>query len=100
MEDIRTVITTIPSLDTVIVESQGKRYIADELAIREIQHRVADGRLDKREVRVFDVDKKGKEYEMIWREDGKFKNEFTCNILSANTDATFELIRLMKKKQK
>ena len=48
------------------------------------------------DIKVFDMDNKCNEYEMVFRTDGSFKNNFTSNILSVNAELTLKLIRLKR----
>ena len=81
-----------PSKDVVKVTYGDRVFVATEEDIRHMQVLVKKGDLQLGLFKVYDVDKNGKEYEVVMRQDGIFENTFTCNILTFNSDLTFELL--------
>ena len=90
MKYINSVIEGFIPHDVVQVEYKGVRYLASECEVRKIQIMYADK--TERGIKVFDIDKNGVEYEMEFREDGKFSNSFTSNIFDLAFDLVFNIL--------
>jgi len=91
MKSIGTILS-IPQPETVIVEYKGKKYTAIESDIRWLQLKVSKGDFNPKNIKVFDIDTNGGVYELIFRKDGRFENEFTSNIMRLNSFLTMDLI--------
>lgn len=83
---------------TTIVTVDDVDYIADEYAIRALQctaSRIAKNepdKWDKFNARIQVWSDMKKIYKMHFRKDGKFSNEFNCEILNANSNMLFEIL--------
>lgn len=97
MKTINTQFSDMPIHEQVIVKYNGIKYIADESAIRWLQLEVLHGRIDCKEIEVYDIDTNNNLYRMEWRKDGRFINEFTCNICSLNSSLAISLITSERK---
>ena len=86
-----------PEKSTAFIKNKGCYYLATEEDVRHLQLMVLQGFIDPQEYIVCDIDVDGWLYELKWRFDGKFYNDFTSDIMSFNSNIVFEMISDIRK---